>query len=125
MNGFYSFLPFVDPSFANSITGIGWTAWLGATIFEFGAILGVLEAWNRGETVNFGWGVKRAIGYPDDSEANSGGDAADSASSSEKETSKPRRKWIWFSTDPKYWRELGFLAAFVQFCAATIFWIAG
>jgi hypothetical protein len=35
------------------------------------------------------------------------------------------RKWIWFTTDPKYWTELGFLAGFVQLWAATIFWISG
>jgi len=36
-----------------------------------------------------------------------------------------RRKWIWFTTDPKYWHELGFLAAFFQLVGATIFWISG
>ncbi|KAJ6545286.1 hypothetical protein B0H19DRAFT_1266743 [Mycena capillaripes] len=39
--------------------GGGWTAWLGATIFEFGALFGLWEAWNRGNTANFGWGVKK------------------------------------------------------------------
>ncbi|KAF5382353.1 hypothetical protein D9757_012714 [Collybiopsis confluens] len=106
INGFYSFLPFVDESFAMSVSGIGWTAWLGATVFEFGAILGVLEAWNRGDTVNFGRKVKRAF-------------------ESSSETDAERKKWIWFSMDLKYWHELGFLAAFVQLWAATIFWISG
>lgn len=36
-----------------------------------------------------------------------------------------KQKWVWFSTDTKYWHELGFLAAFSQFCGATIFWISG
>ncbi|KAE9390305.1 hypothetical protein BT96DRAFT_349852 [Gymnopus androsaceus JB14] len=130
INGFYSFLPFVDASVADSISAIGWSAWIGATVFEFGSILGMLEAWNRGDTANFGWGVQNALGYDSsDAETSLGvNDAADSSSGSvpgKEEKSKPKRKWIWFSTDPKYWHEMGFLAAFAQFWAATIFWISG
>ncbi|KAJ3729888.1 hypothetical protein C8R42DRAFT_653130 [Lentinula raphanica] len=121
INGFYSFLPFVDPSFAQSISGIGWTAWVGATVFEFGAILGVLEAWNRGETANFGWGVRQALGYDNASNEH----AVNSRFSKTENDSETEHKWVWFSSDPKYWHELGFLAAFVQFWAATIFWISG
>ncbi|KAJ3903990.1 hypothetical protein F5879DRAFT_802509 [Lentinula edodes] len=126
VNGFYSFLPFVDTSFSMSTSGIGWTAWVGATVFEVGAVLGVLEAWNRGETANFGWGVRQVLGYENILET-SGGIADSSLPSSEgKEGNmKGQQKWRWFSSDPKYWHELGFLAAFSQFWAATIFWISG
>ncbi|KAJ3998093.1 hypothetical protein F5050DRAFT_1873318 [Lentinula boryana] len=123
VNGFYSFLPFVDTSFAQSIAGIGWTAWVGATVFELGSILGVLEAWNRGETANFGWGVRRALGQENASDSN--GYAVNSSSEGKAGNLKHQRKWIWFSSDSKYWHELGFLAAFAQFWAATIFWISG
>ena len=34
-------------------------------------------------------------------------------------------KWMWWSTDRKYWHELGFVAGFAQLCGATIFWISG
>jgi len=132
VNGFYSFLPFVDLSVAKSTSAVGWTAWVGATIFEVGSVLGMLEAWNREDTANFGWGVRKALGH-DDPEA--GGNVATSNSSdtipgsrseSEKESKpKPKRQWIWFSTDAKYWHEMGFLAAFAQFCGASIFWISG
>ncbi|KAE9390303.1 hypothetical protein BT96DRAFT_1024605 [Gymnopus androsaceus JB14] len=132
VNGFYSFLPFVDLSVAKSTSAVGWTAWVGATIFEVGSVLGMLEAWNREDTANFGWGVRKALGH-DDPEA--GGNMATSNSSdtipgsrseSEKESKpKPKRQWIWFSTDAKYWHEMGFLAAFAQFCGASIFWISG
>jgi hypothetical protein len=37
---------------------------------------------------------------------------------------KPKH-WIWFTSNTKYWRELGFLAGVIQLCAATIFWTAG
>ena len=38
---------------------------------------------------------------------------------------KPHKKWIWWSTDPKFWHELGFLASFTQLIAASVFWISG
>lgn len=93
----------------------------------------MFEAWNRGDTANFGWGVGRALGYNSlDPETGAGINKVTSSSSgapiSEKgseEGSQLKRKWIWFSTDPKYLHEMGWLAAFAQFWAATIFWIAG
>ncbi|KIK70293.1 hypothetical protein GYMLUDRAFT_150661, partial [Collybiopsis luxurians FD-317 M1] len=118
INSFYSFLPFVDSSFGMSLVGIGWTAWVGATVFEFGSILGVLEAWNRGDAVNFGWGVKRAFEGETSDDSDASGDPGP-------ETTRRNKKWIWFSTDTKYWHELGFLAAFFQLCGASIFWISG
>ncbi|KAJ4468904.1 hypothetical protein J3R30DRAFT_3304544 [Lentinula aciculospora] len=126
VNGFYSFLPFVDTSFGTSISGIGWSAWTGATIFEVGSILGVLEAWNRGETASFGWGIRHALGYENIIQPNGNGVDSIALGSEGKEGNlKDRHKWIWFPSDPKYWHELGFLAAFTQFWAATIFWISG
>nr|GAT46672.1 predicted protein [Mycena chlorophos] len=111
INGFFSFLPFVQPSALNSKAAIGWSAWVGATIFEFGALAGLLEAWNREDAADFGWNVHSLLhGGKEDSNGN------DQA---------PRRKWIWFSGDRKYFHELGFLAAFIQYLAATIFWISG
>lgn len=100
-----------------------WTAWLGATVFEFGSVFGLWEAWNRSNVVDFGRAIESAFSQ----------DAAE-------KSAPPHEKWIWFSTEGKYWHELGFLAAFVQFLAAvslgksfsrlifgsqTIFWIAG
>lgn len=41
------------------------------------------------------------------------------------EKPKPRPKWVWFSTNPKYWHQLGWYAAFFQLLAASIFWISG
>ncbi|KAJ7484376.1 hypothetical protein FB451DRAFT_82817 [Mycena latifolia] len=119
VNGFISFLPFVNTAVAEDDTGGGWTAWLGATIFEFGALFGLWEAWNRGDTTDFGWGLKMLLeGAP--------AEAANGTPESEKPSEAPKRKrWIWFSTDGKYFHELGFLAAFVQYWAATIFWISG
>ncbi|RDB30427.1 hypothetical protein Hypma_007169 [Hypsizygus marmoreus] len=107
VNGFAVFLPFVSTSFQEAANSVGWTAWVGATIFEIGSILGILEAWNRDDVVDFGWNVERELIFHSEKAA------------------KPPTTWIWFSTDPKFFHELGFLAAFSQLCAATIFWISG
>jgi hypothetical protein len=41
------------------------------------------------------------------------------------QSSANSRGWIWFTTDARYWREIGFVAAVIQCCAALIFWISG
>ncbi|KAJ7636909.1 hypothetical protein FB45DRAFT_907686 [Roridomyces roridus] len=117
INGFIAFLPFVNTHVAKDPVGDGWTVWIGATIFEFGALCGLWEAWNRDDTADFGYGVRRLL---------SGKDQEAAVGSERKEAEQlPRKKWIWYSTEGKYFHELGFLAAFVQYLAATIFWISG
>ncbi|KAJ7253762.1 hypothetical protein B0H12DRAFT_1116515 [Mycena haematopus] len=116
INGFIAFLPFLTTHVANDPDGGGWSAWVGATIFEFGAVFGLWEAWNRRDVAQFGWNVEILI-HPEKSPISTPG--------SEQPPAAPTKKWIWFSTDGKYFHELGFLAAFVQFWAATIFWISG
>ncbi|KAJ7201573.1 hypothetical protein GGX14DRAFT_464297 [Mycena pura] len=117
VNGFIAFLPFVNSGVAEDDSGVGWTVWLGATIFEFGALAGLWEALNRADAADFGWNVHSLL--HGDSERSTGN------SSQQKNLKPPRTKWIWFSMDGKYFHELGFLAAFVQYLAATIFWISG
>jgi hypothetical protein len=43
----------------------------------------------------------------------------------DKDQSKPHRRFIFFPSNPQLWREIGFVASFVQFWAASIFWISG
>ncbi|KAJ7793404.1 hypothetical protein B0H14DRAFT_2926927 [Mycena olivaceomarginata] len=127
INGFIAFLPFVNTHVEKDDVGGGWTAWLGATIFEFGALFGLWEAWNRDDTADFGWSVNRLMhGKSTESDATEKNTSDDTpGSDSETPSRPPKKKWIWFSTDGKYFHELGFLAAFVQYWAATIFWISG
>lgn len=107
INGFAIFLPTNNPDAYEKMPHLaGWTAFIGATIFEIGSTLGVLEAWNRDSTLEFGYEVERLV-------------------EPKLFDTKPKRTWIWFSTDPRYWRELGFLSAIIQWFAATIFWISG
>ena len=64
INAFFVWLPLQDPSteFPGEITdGGGWTAWIGATIFEFGSILLMIEAVNENRTDCFGWAVEEVL----------------------------------------------------------------
>jgi hypothetical protein len=64
INAFFVWLPLQDPSteFTGEITdGGGWTAWIGATIFEFGSILLMIEAVNENRADCFGWAVEEVL----------------------------------------------------------------
>ncbi|KZT25040.1 hypothetical protein NEOLEDRAFT_1066131 [Neolentinus lepideus HHB14362 ss-1] len=129
VNGFIVFLPFVYSSVETNTVAGGWTAWVGATIFTAASLLLIWEAWNRSNTVYFGWGIEQVLQHRpvDVEQAGTYSDWAEIDHSDDTSGPAPpgQRKWIWWTTDTKYWRELGFLAGFVQLCAATIFWISG
>lgn len=64
INGFFVWLPLVRPpeSFAGeSAWGGGITALVGATIFELGSVLLMLEAVNESRSDCFGWAVEEAV----------------------------------------------------------------
>lgn len=61
MNGFFVFLPSADPAVGEFPNAAGWTAFVGASIFEIGALFGVWEAWNRDDAANFGWSIERTL----------------------------------------------------------------
>jgi hypothetical protein len=135
VNGFASFLPYVNSHFKKAPYSAGWTAFIGATVFEIGSLLGILEAWNRGDTGAFGWGVEEALYH------NNRGKSGPVRNNEEVEVENahiqltergegeqltlPTKTWIWFSLDRKYWHEMGYLAAFFQLLGATVFWISG
>lgn len=64
INGFFVFLPLIRPSteFPTEVVyGGGWTAFIGATIFEIGSILLMVEAVNENRTGCFGWALERVL----------------------------------------------------------------
>ena len=64
INGFFVWLPLQLPSSAfpgESSLGGGVTAFLGATIFELGSVLLMLEAVNENRAECFGWALQEAI----------------------------------------------------------------
>jgi hypothetical protein len=64
INAFFVWLPLQAPSteFTNEITsGGGISAFIGATIFEFGSILLMIEAVNENRSDCFGWAVEEVL----------------------------------------------------------------
>ena len=151
INAFLVYLPLVRPEteFDKEVLyGGGITAFIGATIFEFGSILLMLEAVNEHKSGCFGWAIEAAFTH--EAESGSGtpslkaststcthhhsnrrnlvgksGNTKSPASTSSSES----RSWVWFPSIAElrthYIHELGFLASLAQLIGATIFWIAG
>ena len=64
INAFFAWLPLVDPSTAfdnESTLGGGITAMIGATIFEIGSVLLMIEAVNENRSECFGWALEEAL----------------------------------------------------------------
>ena len=62
INAFFAFLPFTNPKseFRGEILfGGGITAFIGATVFEFGSVLLMLEAVNENRVGCFGWALEK------------------------------------------------------------------
>lgn len=63
INAFFALLPFTNPSTSfptETLYGGGITAFIGATIFEIGSILLMLEAVNENRAGCFGWALEQA-----------------------------------------------------------------
>ena len=64
INAFFVWLPLQDPAteFNDEInSGGGITAFIGATVFEFGSILLMIEAVNENRADCFGWALEEAL----------------------------------------------------------------
>ncbi|KAK9355636.1 hypothetical protein V1523DRAFT_47655 [Lipomyces doorenjongii] len=64
INGFFAWLPLQDPGSDfkyEGLLGVGVTAFIGATVFEFGSVLLLLEAVNVNQEGCFGWAVEAAL----------------------------------------------------------------
>ncbi|KAJ5468735.1 hypothetical protein N7475_006487 [Penicillium sp. IBT 31633x] len=164
INAFFSWLPLQDPKtefHGESLVGGGVTAFIGATIFEFGSVLLLLEAINANHTGCFGWALETVLLKSSDEDGHQQAMTEVRPTLSECEhhhanrrsflrgkrihidesarsladatgyvTSSPDgRSFRWFPSMSElrshYLHELGFLASFVQFMSASIFWIAG
>ncbi|KAI1328325.1 hypothetical protein F5Y16DRAFT_159010 [Xylariaceae sp. FL0255] len=140
INGFFVLLPEVAPSSAfpgESTYGGGVTAFIGATIFEFGSILLMLEAVNEDRTDCFGWALEEAMESrslllrpdPDRCAHHHPVKEAFITKKGQPESSSKTRTWqwwpSWYELKTHYFRQIGFLACFSQMIGATVFWIAG
>lgn len=150
INAFFAWLPLVDPQTEfpkESLLGGGITAFIGATVFEIGSVLLLLEAVNENQTSCFGWAfetvlqqaegdahkhmteVKPSIEACQHHHANQKSFLGTDRQAGYVTTSPDGRSFRWMPPMSElrthYFHELGFLASLVQFLAATIFWIAG
>ncbi|TVY21714.1 hypothetical protein LARI1_G000408 [Lachnellula arida] len=156
INAFFVWLPLQSPSteFKDEITSAGGiSAFIGATIFEFGSILLMIEAVNEKRSDCFGWAVEEVLEErgllrlrPDSCTHHHGNkknlvgkgkalkskpplDTAMAPKDQPSSSSASTRTWIWFPTSHElrthYLKEVGFLACLSQMIGATVFWISG
>lgn len=144
--GLFSWLPLVDPSSefrGEVVVAGGVTSFVGATLFEVGAVLLVFEAFNESRTGCFGWAISHSFSK-EDSPSNTLGAGRFLARADRKncrhhhqgrrrheisDMDEEQQKWIWWPTwyDVKthYIHEIGFVASIVLSTGATVFWITG
>ncbi|KAJ4361074.1 uncharacterized protein N0V89_001643 [Didymosphaeria variabile] len=150
INAFFVWLPLVRPGTefnGEELYGGGVTAFIGATVFEFGSLLLMAEAVNEERSGCFGWTVKRVVSH------HGGEDAEDAVLKpakshcthhhqnkrnlvgegkhpvSKEEVDLQARSWVWWPSThdlrTHYLHSLGFIASFAQLCGASIFWVSG
>uniref|UniRef100_A0A8H7NNB9 Integral membrane protein n=1 Tax=Bionectria ochroleuca TaxID=29856 RepID=A0A8H7NNB9_BIOOC len=144
INGFFSWLPVQDPSTEFSDWAGGLTAFIGATVFEFGSVLLMFEAVNENRSDCFGWAVEETVDgilhlnpahNCRHSHAQKRTFVKGTSSNLVKiekrrmESSDSNRMWSWWPTwyelRTHYFYEIGFLACSSQMFGATVFWISG
>jgi hypothetical protein len=145
--GFFYWLPVAYPSTTfpgeDTVAG-GVTAFVGATLFQIGAIMLVIEACNENQTGCFGWALTQALTHDSEGEGSSDG-ASKAKATTECEHHHVRglhkrsavelqhpdagRRWEWWPTwhelTTHYFHEIGFLASFILAVGATIFYVSG
>lgn len=149
INAFFVWLPLVRPDteFKNEgLYGGGITAFIGATVFEFGSFLLMAEAVNENKTGCFGWALENAVSHEDEGAVSKALKPSKShcihhhsnkhnlVGKSHSYGMKPEsdltgRSWVWCPSKEDirthYLHSLGFLASFSQLIGASIFWISG
>lgn len=149
INAFFSLLPFTNPAVdfdGETLYGGGITAFIGATNFEIGSILLMLEAVNENRSDCFGWAIEELFpaslhdvhskdqAVEQSSEythhhQNKHNLVGEQMTTPEEDSKLFKRTWQWLPSIKElkshYIHELGFLACSWQMFAATIFWISG
>ena len=146
--GFFYWLPLAAPSTEfpgeGTIAG-GVTAFVGATLFQIGAILLIVEAVNENQTGCFGWALEHTFSHSDsEGEGQPNGTKISKAeqecmhhhvqgihknSTVHLQHPDAGRKWEWWPTWDElknhYFHEIGFLGSAILSLGATIFYISG
>jgi hypothetical protein len=146
ISGLFYWLPLVAPSseFSTEATAGAALAFVGATLFQVGAVLLVFEACNESQTGCFGWALHQALtGENDDDTGRVVAKAdvhscqhhhqrrcqTDSAKQKQKQQPKADRKWTWWPSwhelRTHYFHEMGFVASITLSVGATVFYVSG
>jgi hypothetical protein len=152
INAFFVWMPLVSPGseFKNEeLYGGGITAFIGATVFEIGSILLMIEAVNENRTGCFGWALERALTPDEGGEGLAklqpskshcthhhfnkrnlvGNSDSPKDSHSKHALDAETRSWVWWPSNTElrthYLHSLGFLACLAQLFGASVFWISG
>ncbi|KAK3719307.1 hypothetical protein LTR37_004526 [Vermiconidia calcicola] len=149
-SGFFYWLPLEAPNTEftgeGSIAG-GVTAFIGATLFQVGAILLIFEACNENQSGCFGWALEQAfsLDHSDENETHKEANtmqytATDycehhhlhglhKKSAVQMQHPGAGRTWEWWPTwhelTTHYFHEIGFLASIALSIGSTIFYISG
>ncbi|ETI24203.1 hypothetical protein G647_03572 [Cladophialophora carrionii CBS 160.54] len=138
LNSFFLWLPLEVPESTFSgeiVVGGGISAFVGATLFQLGSILLMIEAFNAERVGCFGWQIEKLVSKQSERDMVRISPNLQHCVHHHNDKSgigKGRgdgQEWQWFPS----WntirshclRELGFLASFAMFCGTTIFWISG
>lgn len=136
--GLFAWLPIAFPAttFSDETTiASGWTAFIGATLFQIGAVLLVFEACNENRTGCFGWALERAFSGTDEAIQAHGAlnrchhhhQRAKTKQPSAEESDDRRWQWwpSWHDLRTHYIHEIGWLASISLAIGATIFYVSG
>lgn len=144
----FYWLPLVAPSTefsGESLIGGGVTAFIGATLFEIGAVLLIIEAVNENQTACFGWALEKAISHEHGDDEKTAPSTSKNRHpwtgtcshhhaqglhrSAELQHPEAGRTWQWWPTwhefRTHYIWEIGFLGSFSEALGATIFYVSG
>lgn len=142
ISGLFYWLPLVAPSseFSTEATAGGVLAFVGATLFQIGAVLLVFEACNESQTGCFGWALHLALTGEDDDDPGKTVAKADANScqhhhqrrrqtAAKQQQPKADRKWTWCPSwrelTTHYFHEIGFVASMTMAVGATVFYVCG
>ncbi len=149
INAFFAWLPLVRPETefkTETLYGGGITAFIGATIFEVGSFMLMVEAINENRTGCFGWALERAFSQGEDNMENtvlctSKGNCSHHHQNkknfvgkgvinpTKNEGNADGRSWEWWPSNEElrthFLRSLGYLACLFQLLGASIFWVSG
>lgn len=157
ISGCFYWVPLVNPKTkfpGESLVAGGVTAFIGATLFQIGAVLLIVEATNENQSGCFGWAIEEAFSHDKDDD-----ERDDSQNNGSPPTKHGRvlivpdhcdhhhkrglrkaenvrmqhptagRTWEWWPTwhelTSHYFHDIGFLASFILAIGATIFYISG